>query len=324
MINNKVVIFFNKVSENAKDDELDILEQVKIVNSALIELGYETFEVALSLDLNSAINQINEINPHFVFNLVESINNTGELLYFAPALLNYLKIPYTGVHLDAMFITTNKLLSKKILSNAGIPTPPWIELDNTEIIDPSKRYILKPNWEDGSLGLDEDSVFYGFDKEFIAKLKSYDKRKYFIEEYIDGREFNISVLGGKPEPEVMPAAEMKFLNYADDKPKVMGYSSKWIENSFEYNNTRRTFDFIDDDKNLITRLNNISVRCWKALSIVGYIRVDIRVDFNNNPFVLEINSNPCISDSGGFYAATENAGYKFTEVIERIIYDALH
>jgi D-alanine-D-alanine ligase len=321
-MNKRVVIFYNRVSENAKDDELDILEQVKIVKSSLLALGYKTSEVTLSLDLNSAAEQIKKIDPCFVFNLVESINNTGELLYFAPALLNYLKIPYTGVHLEPMFITTNKLLSKKLLSASGIPTPQWVELDNTGIIDPLKRYILKPNWEDGSLGIDESSVFYGNDTRFISNLKNYDKRKYFIEEYIDGREFNISVLGGKDEPEVMPPAEMKFLNYEEGKPKVMGYTSKWIEDSFEYNNTRRTFSFPESDKDLINKIKDVSAMCWRSLSLKGYIRVDIRVDYKNDPFVLEINSNPCISDSGGFYAATQEAGYKFTDVVDRIIKDA--
>ena len=82
-MNKKVVIFYNQVSENAKDDELDILDQVEVVNIALSELGYEIYKVALSLDLNAAVDKIKQINPYFVFNLVESINNSGELLYFA-------------------------------------------------------------------------------------------------------------------------------------------------------------------------------------------------------------------------------------------------
>jgi len=321
-MNKKVVIFYNQVSENAKDDELDILDQVEVVNTALIELGYEIYKVALSLDLNTAVDKIKQINPYFVFNLVESINNSGELLYFAPALLNYLKIPYTGVHLDAMFITTNKLLTKKLLTNVEISTPGWIELDKIENINPDKRYILKPNWEDGSLGLDEDCVFYGNDKEFISNLKNYNKRKFYIEEYIEGREFNISVLGGQKEPEVMTPAEMKFNNYAEGKPKVMGYKSKWDENSFEYNNTERTFEIPAKDNELVKEIKDISARCWKEFGLIGYVRVDIRIDENNIPYVLEINSNPCISFSGGFYAAIINSGYKFTEVVQRIIKDA--
>jgi len=99
---------------------------------------FEIHEVTLSLDLESAVREIKLFDPYLVFNLVESINNSGELLYIAPALLNYLKIPYTGVHLEPMFITTSKLLCKKVLAGHGIPTAGWIELDNPEKINPEK------------------------------------------------------------------------------------------------------------------------------------------------------------------------------------------
>ena len=85
---------------------------------------------------------------------------------------------------------------------------------------------------------------------------------------------------------------------------------------------KRTFDFDPADNELLSKINDVAVGCWKALSLKGYVRVDIRLDNDNNPFVLEVNCNPCISDSGGFFAATQRAGYKFTEVVERIIKDA--
>ena len=200
MKNNKVVILYNKLSENPQADELDVLTQVNLVAETLQELGYVTSEVQFSFKIDEAIHQLKEIDPVFVFNLVESIDNKGELCYIGPAILDYLHIPYSGVHLDGMFITTNKVLTKDVLKVNGIPTAEWIEVDEPEKINPAERYILKPKCEDGSLGLDFDNVFFGNDTAYIEKLKSVNGKKFFVERYIDGREFNISVIGGKKGP----------------------------------------------------------------------------------------------------------------------------
>jgi len=321
MKNNKVVILYNELSENPQPDELDVLTQVKLVADTLHELGYNTYEIPFSFKMDRTINQLKEIQPHFIFNLVESINNKGELCYVSPAFLNYMNIPYSGVQLEGMFITTNKLITKKFLKNNGIPTADWIELSELNKIDPAERYILKPIWEDGSLGLDFDSVFFGNDKTYIEKLKTVDRKRFFIEKYIDGREFNISVLGGKKGPEVLPHAEMQFIDFPDDKPKVMGYSAKWNEDTDVYHQTERTFDFKDGDNSLLNLLSEICLKCWEVFDLKGYVRVDFRIDKNNNPYVLEVNANPCLSPDSGFYAASMQKGYSFKQVMERVIED---
>lgn len=322
MENKRVIILYNEITKNASSDELDILDQVKVVSDALVELGYEVTELTLSLNMKKAVAEIKKIKPYFVFNLVESLQNSGELLYFASALLTYLGIPFTGVHHESMFITSNKFLAKKQFKQYGIPTAEFFSLTELDKLNPLERYIIKPIWEDGSLGIDEHSVFYGNDLELIAKLKKYNKNKFFVEQYIDGREFNISVLGGDAEPKVMPLAEIKFKNFPEGKPKIMGYTAKWIEDTFEYENTERTFEFTVSDKSLREKISEITKKCWNAFDMRGYVRVDFRVDKNDNPFVLEINSNPCISPSSGFYVATSMAGMKFTDVVKLIIKDA--
>jgi D-alanine-D-alanine ligase len=321
MRNNKVVILFNKLSENPQPDELDVLTQVNLVAETLQELGYVTSEVQFSFKIDEAIHQIKEINPAFVFNLVESIDNKGELCYIGPAILDYLHIPYSGVHLDGMFITTNKVLTKDVLKVHGIPTAEWIELDELKKINPAERYILKPKCEDGSLGLDFDSVFYGNDKAYIEKLKKLNKKKFFLERYIDGREFNISVIGGKKGPEVMPHAEMQFINFPEGKPKIMGYSAKWTEDTFDYDQTTRTFEIKEGDEELTTQLTEICKQCWDIFDLRGYVRVDFRIDSNNKPYVLEINANPCLSPDSGLYAAIHQKGYNFKQFIEKVIED---
>ena len=318
----KIVILFNELSENAKQDELDILDQVELAENSLLELGYETSRMTLGFDIPQFLKEIQIEKPDMVFNLVESIQNHGEQLYFATALLNYLKIPYTGVRNEGMFITTNKPLAKHWMRNSGIPTASWFELDELDKLDSNKTYLVKPKLEDGSLGFDDDLVFKGSDQTFHPKIKTLSKNNYFIEEYIDGREFNISVLGGNQGPEVLPIPEMMFIDFPSDKPKIMGYRAKWEEGSFEYENTARQFIDEKNEQILVEKLKNICIDCWKTFSLSGYVRVDFRVDKEGNPFVLEVNANPCITPGSGFYMACEQTGYTFTDATKRIIEDA--
>jgi len=122
----------------------------------------------------------------------------------------------------------------------------------------------------------------------------------------------------------LPPAEIKFIDFPEGKPHILGYESKWDEDSFEYKNTVRTFEFEESDKTLLSKLTKICYDCWNSFKLKGYVRVDIRVDEKNNPYVLEINANPCISPDAGFYAACNRAGIKFTTVISEIIFDALN
>jgi D-alanine-D-alanine ligase len=322
-MNKCVVIWYNEIMPGAKEDELDVLEQVNIVKDALTELGYTAHTCSVSLDLTESINFIKKHNPDFVFNLVETIHFTGELLYFAPAILNFLHIPYTGAPLEGMFLTTNKLLAKNFMQLHGIPVSESIELTDLSPLQKDKQYIIKPQWEDGSLGIHEECVFWGHDQQYIEKLASYSPKKYFIEPYIDGREYNISIMGGADVPEILPIAEMTFVNYPEDKPKILSYKSKWTEGAFEFENTVRTFDFQKQDHELREKLAAIARRCWDVFGLKGYGRVDYRVDKEGKPFVLEVNANPCIAEHSGFNVAAHQAGYTFPQIIERIILDAV-
>jgi D-alanine-D-alanine ligase len=319
MINKKVLILYSEIYADSDKDELDVLEQVDVVRDALTEKGYEVLQMSVSLKLDELIKKLEEIKPDVIFNLVETIQKTGEILYIVPALLHHLRIPYTGAPIEALFITTSKVLTKKVMRWNGIPTADWVEMDQLQLIDLKKRYILKPIWEDGSLGIEEENVFYGNDTSYIKGLSKYSVRKYFIEEYIDGREFNISVWEGVTEPDVLPHAEMQFIDYPEGKPKVMGFTGKWVEGAFEYENTARTFEIKDEDIELHKRIDKVARDCWKVFQLQGYARVDMRVDNKGNIYVLEVNANPCIAENSGFYAASLKAGYSFADVVHRIV-----
>ena len=317
-----ILILYNKISEKPTTDELDVLDQVKIVSGALQELKYEVKEQQLDMNLEKGIRDIRKIKPYIIFNLVESIYNKGEFAFFAPSVLSYLDIPFTGNPLVPMFISSNKVLAKNELQRIGIPTPSWLMTDELHKIRKSKKYMLKPTWEEGSLGLDEDSIFKGSDTSFLESIKDKNRNYYFIEEFIDGREFNVSILGTNEGPKVLPIAEMTFKKYPEGKPKIMGYTAKWKEDSFEYTHTRRTFSIPGTDRDIKERIISICEKCWHEIGFKGYVRIDFRLSDKRIPYVIDLNLNPCISPSGGFVAATEKAGYKFTEVIECLLEEA--
>lgn len=317
----KSIILYNQLTQTPGPDEADVLSQVLLVRQTLEALGAEVEELQFSLRLDLVEQALLRYKPNFVFNLVESVSNRGSLVHFAPSLLSSLAIPYTGSGVEAMFLTTSKVLAKEIMASNGIPTAPWCSLSRLLTLEPSKRYIVKPVWEEGSLGLDEDCVFSGNNPKLVERINTPGQGELFIEEYIEGREFNISVLAGSDGPEVLPPAEIVFTNYPEGKPRVVGYTAKWVEDSFECINTQRTFKFQPTDKGTLRKLKAIALRCWHLFGLNGYARIDFRVDRNGKPWVLEVNANPCISPDSGFFAACAQGGIPFADAVRRIVSD---
>jgi D-alanine-D-alanine ligase len=225
-----------------------------------------------------------------------------------------------------MFQTSGKPLAKARLRDRGLATPRWYTLDAlaTDEWLPG-RYIVKSAWEEASVGLDEDSVVqvdhpWALKEEIERRLPTLGGEG-FAEAYIDGREFNLSVLAGPDGPEVLPPAEIDFVGYGEGKPRVVGYRAKWDESSYEYHHTPRRFDLPRSDGALIARLSAIAEACWRLFGLHGWARVDFRVDAEGRPWVLEVNANPCLSPDAGFAAAVERAGIGYTRAIERILQD---
>jgi D-alanine-D-alanine ligase len=313
-------IIYNEPGETALADELDVLDQVEHIEKHLKDLGISVYRKGITVRFMSEIADLVNEKPDFVFNLVESINNKGELIYFVPALLNLNSIPYSGNSLEAIFLTSNKTICSRMMKNAGINNPGSYLPSQYKLLKPGRKYIFKPIWEDGSLGITDKSVFEckpGYEE----KLKGLDDAHWFIEDFIDGREFNISILAGKNGPEVLPPAEIVFENYVADRPRIIDFKAKWEMDSFEYINTVRQFPGEGLNDHLLSNLRCSALSCWNLFGLKGYARVDVRTDSNDNVFVIEINGNPCISPDGGFVAATREAGYPFTDVLQRIIND---
>ncbi len=321
----KAVILHNQVTEDSPKDELDVLVQAKEIERALNELGYRPEIVPFSLDMEKAIRTLRQIEPLFVFNLVESVAGDGRLIHLAPALLDHLGLRFTGCGQEAIFVTSNKILGKRLLEQCEVSTPPWLATgdmkEKTGLA--AGTYLLKSVWEHASNWFDESSIVQVSDATGLTDLLEKKNRsghgQFFAERYIEGREFNQAVLTGK----FLPPAEIKFIDYPDDKLRIVDFQAKWEEESFEYVHTQRSFGFTAADQPLLAELSSIAGRCWDFFNLRGYVRVDFRVDANNRPWVLEINSNPCLSPDGGFYAAAERHGLSFTAMVERIVNDCL-
>jgi D-alanine-D-alanine ligase len=301
---------------------------VESVKDTLTSLGHEYSIAGITPDLNHLSSIITQEAPDLVFNLVESLGGKGSLIYLAPAVLDTFAIPYTGSKTDSIYRTSNKLCSKEWLNINGIPTPEYVTLEdkNSWASFIKGDYIIKSVWEHASIGLNDQSIIsprsYSELIEEMARRKNFLGGQCFAERYIEGREFNLSMLAGFDSPEVLPPAEIRFESYIGGKRKIVGYEAKWNQDSFEYHNTVRSFDFTDHDLPLLQHLKELSIVCWKIFNIKGYCRVDFRVDNKNQPWVLEINANPCISPDAGFMAAAWHAGLKAEDVIKRIINDS--
>lgn len=308
---------------DASEDERDVLVQRDEIAASLVRLGFDPVSLVMSLDAESVKKILLDISPACVFNLVESLSGSDRLIGFIPSFLESLALKYTGSGSEAMTISGNKVHAKRIMRMACIPTPFYFNVADIDKIDiPAGEYIIKSVYEHASVGIHEGSIVNisgTEDKRLVKDIASGYKTACFAEQYIDGREFNISMLEGPGGHEVLPYAEIIFRNFSEDKHKIVGYEAKWDTDSFESANTVRNYDFQESDSIMLGRLERYSLLCWDVFGLKGYARVDFRVDREGQPWVLEINTNPCLSSDAGFMAAASRKGMNFDQVISRII-----
>jgi D-alanine-D-alanine ligase len=332
-----VALLHNAVHGQSSPDEKDVLAQVEAISVALKSLGHAVRVLACDLNLSMLEQYLTDVGPDLVFNLVESLDGRGTLIHLVPFLLEALHLPYTGARAEATLLTSNKIMAKARMRAAGLPTPEWLgpypakAAPLQEIGVPlnrkEKTWIIKSVWEHASIGLDEEWLLKNATADAVlAEMPNRAKAlggSCFAEEYIDGREFNLSLLTGPDGPVVLPPAEIRFEGYGPGKPRIVGYRAKWDSDSYEYSHTPRYFDFAEEDRFLLQQLMKIALSAWQCFELEGYARVDFRVDSNNTPWILEVNTNPCLSPDAGYPAALEKAGISFTKAVARIVSAAM-
>lgn len=341
----RIVVLHNDVSADHAPSDLDVLNQRDAVQAALEALGHESEAWSCTLDLSATKTRLEASRPDVVFNLVESLGGTDRLMAAAPLLLDALRLPYTGVPTPGLLLTNGKLTTKRHLLAAGLPTAPWFTASaarwqgltgaasggsaapaggHTAQLAP---VVIKAIWEHASFQMDDAAIVSPqSDAELARVLRMREQttgQPHFAERYLEGREFNLSLLAGDGGPQVLPPAEIDFADYPPGKPRIVGYQAKWDEQSFEYHHTPRRFVFPPADSDLVAELSRLSIDCWHQFGLRGYARVDFRVDSANRPWILEVNSNPCLSLDAGFAAAVEQAGMTYDQAMDRIIRDAL-
>jgi D-alanine-D-alanine ligase len=323
----RVVILHQAVLSSSPLDELDVLAEVRAVRAALKTLGHKTSVLSMSASLDDAYRALVRARPDCVFNLVESLMGFGGLATAATALLDTSRIAYTGSATAAMALTTNKVAAKHALRREGIATPAWVTCRAHTNFRPG-TYVIKPVSEDASVGLDENSLVHVGSlsqcQSEIAQRSRPIGRELFAERFIEGREFNVSLLGSAQAPRVLPIAEISFKGFRERGiPEVVGYRAKWEKHSYEYQNTPRSFDAAAANVSLRRQLSQVSEAAWEVLGCSGYARVDLRLDRRGVAHVLEINVNPCIAPDAGFAAAAKRAGLDYPSLVAEILRAAL-
>jgi D-alanine-D-alanine ligase len=318
----KILVLHSDVPADAPPEDQDTLIAADAVAQALDRKGHAVAKAAFRQDTLAAVLALEA--PGLVFNLVEGVDGKGLLASAAPRLLAELDMPFTGASAQALDISCDKPATKARLRAAGIATPGWSLPPDWQDLDVfsegGRPFIVKAALEDGSIGLDDDCVVSGAEK-IRARAEDCFNRfggAWFAEEYVEGREFNLSLLGNQQNLRILPMAEMTFADWPRGKPRIVGYGAKWDEASTGYRHTVRRFGVETEDPALAVRLRTACEQVWKLFDLTGFVRVDFRVR-EGEPLVLEINPNPGIAPDAGFAAAAAEAGMDYDTLIEAIV-----
>lgn len=290
-------------------------EQAEEIDAALHKLGHDTVAVTWLGAGDRTRKAIAKARPDIVFNLVEDIPEGAGKIHLVTALLDTLRLPYTGTHTEALEALGDKPRMKATLVEGGLPVAP-----NLGEGDAGARYIVKSRTDHSSLGLSAANVVTGrvMAEALIAEKKKAEGGEWFAEAYIDGREFNVAILETVLGPSVLPPSEILFLDHAG-RPKVLGFDEKWNEASPTFDKTPRTFPDDPADAPLLAELQRLALASWRIFALTGCARVDFRVDPTGRPFILEVNANPCLSAEAGFCAAAAEAGMSQTDVVSHLL-----
>ncbi|MCK9280914.1 MAG: D-alanine--D-alanine ligase [Melioribacteraceae bacterium] len=300
--------------------ERNFLSQLNSTKKLLSKRFKSVKALAIGGDLVKSISEIKELSPDIIVNFVETIEGKSNFESYFAGLYEILGIAYTGNTPMALENCLYKSRTKQILTSFDINTPRFIKLESNGKLSKLKfdlkfPIIVKLLNEDASIGISENSVVYTFENllKRVKYLKNNFNQPMLIEEYIDGREFNVAILG----EELLPISEIVFESLPDHLPKIVTYEAKWSEDSIYYKNTVPKCP-ANIKTGIRKRLEKTAYEAYRALECRDYARVDIRLSKKNVPFVIEVNPNPDVSSDAGFARAARAAGINYEELLFRI------
>lgn len=298
----------------------------KDVYQALIANGYEVSILGLHNTVDPLFEEIKENKPDVIFNLVEVFDDKAYLEKNVTALLEMLDIPYTGASSDNMFICNNKGLNKKILSFHKIKIPRFCTFyRNHRVWLPKKLKlpaIVKPLCEEASRGISQASIADS-EEAFLERVKFIHQNMNvdaIAEEYIDGRELYVTVLGHK-KLIVLPPREMKFGELSDDA-RIATYKAKWDDKYREKWGIKSVYagklaNGVEEE------VRDVCKRAYRAMNMKSYLRFDIRVTSDGKVYIIEPNANPCIAKIDEVAQSAMKVGINYEQLIKKIVLLAL-
>ncbi len=299
-----------------------VLTRLDAVREALDSLGYRVKSQEMNGDLVPLIDQILSFGADLVFNLCEEFRGQARMEMHIAALLELLNIPFTGSSALVLGLSQDKGKTKSLLAQHGIPTPAYEVVpvgESPEATRLSFPLIIKPLCEDASLGIGNDALVRDLPslRHQVEKVHSLYHQPALVEEYIDGRELNVSILGNETL-QLLPISEIDFSTLPPGIPKICGYEAKWVESSEEFHHTIPLCPaFLPPE--IEERTRTAAVRAYRVMGCRDYARVDIRLSRENIPFVLEINANPDISPDAGMTRSAKAGTIPYSELIGRIV-----
>lgn len=324
----KIAIFYNDDGNLAHGSEIDraAVESVKecavAVENACRTLGSRTERIAASDDPEVFARQVKFVGADLVFNLVESLKGETRFESAASQIYELLGQRYTGSPPRAQMIALDKALTRAVLSAHRVPVPPGRRLARgDESIDGCPGpWIVKPSCEDASHGISTASVCR--DESAVREralwvIENY-RQPALVESFIDGREFNVAMLGAEPSIETLPLAEIDFEGFPAGLPRLVTYDAKWSESSAEYRGSVPGPPKVVD-RVLEARIRTVAVEAFAAIGLRDYGRVDLRVDPVLGPLVIDVNPNPDISPDAGLAKAAARGGMQYSDLIARIV-----
>ncbi len=299
------------------------------IRDAIREYGWNSELLGvMGPDVMDVVQGVRDRAPDLVFNVCESLNGDARNEVVVPSLLEMLKLPYTGAGALAIGMCLHKDRAKEVLSARGIATPAYRILATATDIDSfDMEYpvFLKLAHEDASIGIEATNVARdkaGLTSRTVELLEKY-HQPVVVETYIDGREVNVTVIGNGhanghgPTIECMPLHEIDFAAMPDDRPRIVSYAAKWDENHVDYEGTKPV-PMKNVSPELQRAIERVARDAYGALGLRDYGRVDLRVDAEGQPWVIDVNPNCDISPDAGFARSARAAGIEYPQLIARI------
>ena len=325
----KVLVLFDGVRPTKIDEDLSKemkhkdWKTEKNVMDALGALGHTAEHLAIFDDLDLVRQKIENFAPDVLFNLVEQFKNNPGFDQNIVSLLEMQGIPFTGCGATGLVLCKHKGISKKILGYHGIHVPNFVVIPRGQGIARLKRpkfpILVKPVKEEASYGISQAS-FVEADEQFRERV-AFIHEKYdsdvIAEEYIEGRELYVSLMGNV-RLTVLPIRELVFREVPPNEPKIATYKAKWDD---DY---RKRWGLKNQpaeglDPALVTHIEETCKRIYRLLTIDGYARIDLRLAADNKVYFIEANPNPHLASDEDFAQSAEKAGLKYPQLIDRII-----